>query len=111
MLIPTIRSLWDFKEKTSLAPRDFVPLNMNARMPHHPTQLLLTLPGASPGGFLPASGRTLEDDPVPFALCDLVFCVLMGRVRLLGEILQFQFANGKETCRAVVPSPLFEPQE
>lgn len=50
----------------SLATRDFVPLTHQCKknLPHPPTVLLLTLPGAFLGRYLPATlGYMLEDDP------------------------------------------------
>lgn len=114
MLIPTLRSIRNFKgEKKITCIMGFCSSNHERKknLPHHPTVLLLALPGGFLGGWLPASGQMREDDPVTLAR--------RGRFGIpsavwvpttLRRILRFQFVNGKETCRCC-PFPLSEPQE
>lgn len=111
MLIPTIRSIWDFKGgKQITCIMGFFSANHECEknQPHHPTVSLLTLPGAFLGGCLPASGQIREDDDP----------VTLGRRRRFGipsavwapttlrRILQFQFVNWKRNL-PLLPLPPF----
>lgn len=114
MLIPTIRSIWDFKgEKKITCIMGFCSSNHECKKNprQHPTVLVLTLPGAFLGGCLPASGQMSEDDFRPFgAPRSMWYSERCSAPTTLRRIFHFQLVNGKETCRYCL-FPLFEPQE